>query len=79
VDYLGHLISQEGVQVDPAKTKAVNELPILTTVKGVRGFLGLAGYYHKFISGFGGIAAPLTRLLTKDGFYWNLEAVVAFN
>jgi len=79
VDYLGHLISQEGVQVDPAKTKAVNELPILTTVKGVRGFLGLAGYYRKFISGFGGIAAPLTRLLTKNGFYWNLEAVVAFN
>jgi len=79
VDYLGHLISQEGVQVDPAKTKAVNEWPTPATVKGVRGFLGLAGYYLKFISGFGGIAPPLTRLLTKDGFHWNPEAAVAFN
>ena len=79
MDYLGHLISQEGMQVDPAKTRAVNEWPIPTTVKGVRGFFGLAGYYRKFISGFGGIAAPFTRLLTKDGFHWNPEAAVAFN
>jgi hypothetical protein len=47
--------------------------------KGVRGFLRLVVYYCKFINGFGGIAALLTRLLIKDEFYWNLEVVAAFN
>ncbi|KAK0608302.1 hypothetical protein LWI29_028621 [Acer saccharum] len=78
VDYLGHLISENGVQVDPAKTKAVNDWPRPTNTKGVRGFLGLAGYYRKFIRGFGGIAAPLNRLLSKNGFHWTTEASVAF-
>ncbi|KAI9182420.1 hypothetical protein LWI28_025189 [Acer negundo] len=59
VGYLGHLISGDGVQVDPAKTKALNEWPIPTIAKGVRGFLGLARYYQKFISGFGRTAALL--------------------
>lgn len=78
IDYLGHIISINGVQVDPAKTQAVNNWPIPTNAKGVRGFLGLAGYYRKFIRGFGGIAAPLTRLLTKNGFRWTTEASTAF-
>ena len=65
--------------MNPTKTKGVNEWPILTMAKGVRGFLGLVVYYRKFINGFGGIAAPLTRLLIKDGFHWNLETIVAFN
>jgi len=65
--------------VNPTKTKAMNEWPIPTMAKGVRGFLGLAVYYLKFINGFGRIAAPLTRFLTKDGFHWNLTAVMAFN
>jgi len=49
-----------GVAVDPGKIKSVLEWPTPTSARGVRGFLGLAGYYRKFISGFGGIAAPLT-------------------
>jgi len=65
--------------VNPTKTKAMNEWPIPTMAKGVRGFLGLAVYYLKFINGFGRITTPLTRFLTKDGFHWNLEAVMAFN
>lgn len=78
VEYLGHVISEQGVSVDPAKIQAVIEWPTPTTAKGVRGFLGLAGYYRKFIRHFGSIAAPLTRLLSKDGFQWNEVAEMAF-
>ena len=78
VDYLGHIISKDGVAVDPAKIQAVINWPEPTTARGVRGFLGLAGYYRKFISDFGGIAAPLTHLLGKDGFRWGPEASQAF-
>lgn len=78
VDYLGHLISLDGVAVDPAKIKAVMDWPIPSSSRGVRGFLGLAGYYRKFIRGFGELAAPLTRLLTKERFIWTQEASTAF-
>ena len=68
VEYLGHIISEQGVSVDPAKIQAVIEWPTPTTAKWVSGFLSLAGYYKTFIRHFGSIAAPLTRLLSKDGF-----------
>ncbi|KAL9408369.1 hypothetical protein AB3S75_046849 [Citrus x aurantiifolia] len=74
VEYLGHIISEQGVAVDPIKIQAVIEWPKPVSVKGVRGFLGLAGYYRKFICNFGSIAAPLTQLLTKEGFHWNEAA-----
>ncbi|KAJ8754420.1 hypothetical protein K2173_002871 [Erythroxylum novogranatense] len=67
-----------GVAVDPKKIAAVKDWPQPTNSKSVRGFLGLAGYYRKFIRNFGGIAAPLTQLLTKDGFSWTTEAAEAF-
>ncbi|XP_052299962.1 uncharacterized protein LOC127903656 [Citrus sinensis] len=79
VEYLGHIISEKGVAVDPVKIQTVIDWPTPTTTKGVRGFLGLAGYYRKFIRNFGCIAAPLTRLLTKEGFHWNKDAVAAFD
>ena len=75
---MGHIISEQGVSVDPAKIQVLIEWPTPITAKGVRGFLGLAGYYRKFIRHFGSIAAPLTRLLSKDGFQWNEVAEMAF-
>jgi len=79
VDYLGHVISEQGVSVDPSKIIVVLEWPTPTIIKGVRGFLGLAGYYQKFIRNFGAIVASLNQLLSKDGFKWNDMAEKAFN
>nr|GEW79336.1 transposon Ty3-G Gag-Pol polyprotein [Tanacetum cinerariifolium] len=70
VNYLGHVISFDGVKVEPDKIQVVSSWPTPTNAKGVRGFLGLAGYYSKFIKGFGGIAAPLHRLVGKAHFQW---------
>jgi hypothetical protein len=76
--YLGHVISANGVAMDGDKVEAVASWPEPRSARGVRGFLGLAGYYHKFIRDFGSIAAPLTRLLRKEAFAWTPEAAEAF-
>ena len=60
VEYLMHIISEQGVEVDPKKIKSVAELPCPTNVREVRGFLGLTVYYRRFVHQYGSIAAPLT-------------------
>ncbi|KAL5570732.1 hypothetical protein UlMin_020329 [Ulmus minor] len=71
VSFLGHIISKEGIAVDPGKIEAIKSWPTLTNVKEVRSFLGLAGYYRRFVEGFSKIASPLTQLTRKNvKFQW---------
>ena len=66
VSFLGHVISKEGVQVDPKKVEAVSSWPRPTNVTEIRSFLGMAGYYRRFVKDFSRISAPLTRLIRKQ-------------
>ncbi|XP_055960668.1 uncharacterized protein LOC130015127 [Mercurialis annua] len=77
---LGHKISKDGIEVDRAKTEIIEKLPPPTTVKGVRAFLGHAGFYRRFIKNFSSIARPLTNLLVKDIPYeFTNDCLVAFS
>nr|XP_051211532.1 uncharacterized protein LOC127329025 [Lolium perenne] len=78
VAYLGHVISADGVTMDADKVTAVAAWPTPQSPRALRGFLGLAGYYRRYIQDFGLIAVPLTRLLRRDAFSWDEEAATAF-
>ncbi|GJT34400.1 reverse transcriptase domain-containing protein [Tanacetum coccineum] len=76
---LGHKISKNGIEVDKAKVDVIAKLPHPTTVKGIRSFLGHAGFYRRFIQDFSKIARPMTRLLEKDTpFFFSKECIEAF-
>ena len=80
VNYLGHVITPEGILPDPAKVKVVQEYPVPKTVKDVRAFMGLTNYYRKFIKGCAQIASPLHELTKKGAkFVWTDACQHAFD
>ena len=80
VSFLGHIVSAEGIRVDPSKISAIVNWNPPKNVSEVRSFLGLAGYYQKFVQGFSMIASLMTRLLQKDvKFKWTDECQQSFN
>src|SRR4051812_25502068 len=79
VGFLGHVLSEGRISVDPAKIQSVMDWTAPTTQTEVRGFLGLAGYYRKFVEGFSSIARPMTQLLKKDQkFVWTEKCEASF-
>ena len=71
VSFLGHMVTIDGIQIDSQKIEAVSEWPRPTTVMEIISFLGLTGYYRRFVQDFSKIAAPMTRLTRKNvKFVW---------
>ena len=73
VTYLGHIVSQEGIQTDPEKTSAILDRPVPQNIKDVRSFLGFTGYYRRFIQNFARIARPLNDLLIGHGTFKKIK------
>ena len=79
VEYLGHIISYAGVATDPAKVSTVRDWPLPKTITQLRSFLGMAGYYRRFVPNYGLICRPLHNILKKNSFHWTEEQTEAFN
>ena len=80
VSYLGHRVTEEGLLPDPSLLGAIRDIPPPKTATEVRSFLGLAGYYQRYVKGFATIAAPLHALTRKDAvFHWSEDCQTAFD
>jgi hypothetical protein len=80
VKFLGHTISKDGISLDPSKVQEVMEWKPPKSVHQIRSFLGLAGYYRRFILDFSGIGKPMTELLNKRvKFLWSEACEKAFH
>jgi hypothetical protein len=79
IAFLGHILTVEGIEVDPSKVEAVSKWKQPSNVSEVRSFLGMEGYYRRFIKGFSSIARPMTELLKKDNnFVWTPKCEESF-
>lgn len=78
MSFLGHGVSARGIEVDQDKIRAVQDWPVPTNVKELHGFLGLTGYYRRFVQHYGAIAKPLTNLTKKNAFQWSSVVDQAF-
>eukprot|EP00253_Pinus_taeda_P022079 PITA_22079 len=79
IQYLGHVISKEGIVVDPEKIKTILDWPVPKDVADIRSFMGLAGYYRRFVEGFSRVAYPITSLQKKGRtFRWSSECQQSF-
>src|ERR1700680_4218360 len=80
IKFLGHLVSEDRIRVNPEKIKAIIDWPRPTSVKNIRSFLGISGYYRKFIQNYSKVASPLTELLKDEQrFKWGEEQQSAFD
>ncbi|PNX61838.1 putative retroelement pol polyprotein, partial [Trifolium pratense] len=78
VEYLGHVILAEGVQADPSKIQAMVDWPVPKNITALRAFLGITGFYRRFVLNYATIASPLTDLLKSNAFTWTDAADKAF-
>ena len=79
IEYLGHIISKEGVATDPQKLSIIKNWPLCpSTITQLRAFLGLTGYYRRFLQDYGVICKPLYDALMKDSFQWTDKQTQAF-
>ena len=79
IAFLGHMVSKEGISVDPSKIQAVKDWPILKIVTEIKSFIGLARYYRRFVQNFSKIAAPLTKLTKGKKYIWTEECTAVLN
>lgn len=79
VEYLGHVVGETEIKADLKKLSAINDFPVPKNQKSVEGFLGIIGYYRKFIANYATMAQPLYTLLKKDEiFKWEYEQKQSF-